>query len=223
MPSMYKTYDIDPIDVDPDGIAENQTTGAAANLTLDGALCNLGTAGVFNIYDAGYSTGIGGVRIAIDSAGDVSGITFTVTGTDQDGNAATEDITGVTTTAVESNTYWKTITQIAADGEVTSNVFVGPVDEVVTNTYPLNWHSHEPATVVVHSLSGTCQFDIDETFTEVRTVTDSSDLVWINNQANKSAGLVGELTLHAQAVRLVFDSYSSGAELQFVVTMNPWP
>lgn len=31
---MYKTYDIDPIDVDPDGIAENQTTAGAADLVL---------------------------------------------------------------------------------------------------------------------------------------------------------------------------------------------
>lgn len=214
---MYTSLDMDPINVDPDGICENQTTGAAANLVLDGALCDLGTAAVFDIYDAGYSDGIGGVQIAIDSAGDVSGITFTVTGTDQDGKAATEAITGVTTTAVESTTYWRTITQIAADGEVTSNVFVGPVDEIITKTVPLNRRAHEAGMVQVSGLSGTCQFDIDETYIDLQ---NGATVTWVAAQANKSADLTAALDLHASGVRLKFDSYSSGAELQFSVRQN---
>jgi len=210
-----KYLDIDPIDVDPNGIAENQTTGGAANLSLDGALCDLGTAGTFDISDAGYSSGISGVRIAIDSAGDINTITFTVTGTDENGVAVTENITGVTTTAVESTTYFKTISQIAADGAVTSNVFVGPVDEIITRTIPINRHDTEGCTVAVTGLVGTCQFDIDETFSDMRTA--HSTHQWIVNQSNKTADQATNLTLNATATRLKFDSYSSGAELQFAV------
>ena len=205
--------DIDPADVDVDGIAENQTTAGAANLVLNGALCDLGTALQFDIGDS-YSSGIGGVRIAIDSAGDVSGVTFTVTGKDQDGIATTEDITGVTTTAVESTTYWSQITQIAADGAVGSNVFVGPVDEIISRTLPLNWRGTEAATVVVTGLSGTCQFDIDETWDDMA---DNDGFNFITNLSNQSADLKGLLTLHATACRLVFDSYTNNAELQFQV------
>lgn len=212
-----KQIDIDPADVDPNGICENQTTGAAADLVLDGALCDLGTALQFDIGDS-YSAGIGGVRIAIDSAGDISGITFTVTGKDENWVAATEDITGVTTTAIESTTYWSQITSIAADGEVDSNVFVGPVDEVVTRAIPINWRDHEPATIVVSGLSGTCQFDIQETFTAMSEGAQS--FVWRTAQENKSADLAASLTLHATATRLKFDSYSNGAELQFSVLCN---
>ena len=106
--------DIDPANVDVDGIAEAQTLAGAGNLTLNGALCDLGTAGQFDIGDS-YSDGIGGAKIAIDSAGDVTTVNFTVTGKDQDGNDITEVITGVTTTEVQSTNYYSQITQIAAD------------------------------------------------------------------------------------------------------------
>lgn len=205
--------DIDPIDVDVDGIAEAQTTAGAANLVLNGALADLGTAGQFDIGDS-YSDGIGGVKIAIDSAGDVSTVNFTVTGKDQDGNDTTEVITGVTTTEVQSNTYWSQITQIAADAAVGSNVNVGPVDEIITRTLPLNWRATEAATIAVAGLAGTCQFDIDETFDDMA---NNDGFNFITNQSNQSADLKGVLTIHATACRLKFDSYTAGAELQFHV------
>lgn len=210
-------FDIDPPNVDPDGIAENQTTAGAANLVLNGALCDTGTAGQFDIGD-NYSSGISGVRIAIDSAGDVSGITFTVTGKDQDGIAATETITGVTTTAVESTTYWSQITQIAADGEVTSNVFVGPVDEVITKTFPLDYKSSDPATLAVFGLSGTIQFDLDEAFNDPDDGT--QNFSWLTLTSNSTANVVDTTDRYARWARLVVDSYSSGAELQFGIFQN---
>lgn len=213
---MYTKLDIDPIEVDTDGIAESQTLGGAGDMALDGALSDLGTAGAFDVHDAGYSAGIGGVRIAIDSAGDVSGVTFTVTGTNQDGNATTEAITGVTTTAVESTTYWQTISQIATDGAVASGTFVGPVDEVITKTIPLNWRASVGASVAITALSGTCQFDIDETFAEIQR-TAASNWTWLDEQANKSADLAAVLDLGATACRLKVDSYTTAAELQFEV------
>ena len=205
--------DIDPADVDVDGIAEAQTLGAAGNLTLNGVLADLGTAGQFDIGDS-YSDGIGGVKIAIDSAGDVSTVNFTVTGKDQDGNATTEVITGVTTTEVQSTTYWSQITQIAADAAVGSAVNVGPVDEIITRTLPLNWRATEAATVAISGLSGTCQYDVDETFDDMA---NNDGFNFQTNLSNQSADVSGLLTLHATACRLKFDSYSSGAELQFHV------
>ena len=218
---MYKTYDIDPIDVDPDGIAENQTTAGAADLVLNGALSDLG-GGVFDIYDAGYSTGIGGVRIAIDSAGDISSVIFTVYGTDQDGVSRTETITGVTTTAVNSTTFWQTITRIAADSAVGSNVFVGPINQIVTPTLSLNWRNDFQTSVIVGGLSGTIQYDIEESLSELQGSTDPSSLVWSVSQANKTADLTGSLLNYSTAARLRVDSYSSGAELQFSARQNDY-
>lgn len=216
---MYRTFDMDPVDVVTNGIAQNQTTAGAANLTLNGAQV---TSGVWDIHaaNAAYPTGIGGVRIAIDSAGDVSSVVFTVTGTDHDGIARTETITGVTTTAVNSVTFWRTITQIAADSAVGSNVFVGAINQIITPTLILNWRSNYAATFVVGGLAGTCQYDIEETNSEWAANTDPDDLVWAVSQSNKTADLTGSLLNYSTAVRLRFDSYSSGAELQFSVRQN---
>ena len=207
--------DIDPADVDVDGIAEAQTLGAAGDLTLNGALCDLGTAGQFDIGDA-YSDGISGVKIAIDSAGDINTVVFTVTGKDENNNDVTENITGVTTTEVQSTTYWSQITEIAANAAVASAVNIGPVDEIITRTLPVNWRAYNAATVAITGLSGTCQFDVDETFDDMRLGSDVNTN-WITKLTNQSADVAGLLTLHATATRLKFDSYTNGAELQFTV------
>jgi hypothetical protein len=217
----YFTLDMDPIDVVTNGIAENQTTAGAADLVLNGSLADLG-GGVFDIYTSLYSSGIGGVRIAIDSAGDISSVIFTVYGTDQDGIERTEAITGVTTTAVNSVTFWQTITRIAADNAVGSNVFVGPINQIVSKTLPLNWRNNYPATFVVGGLSGTVQYDIEESSSNLASNTDPSTLVWGVSQSNKTADLTGSLLNYSTATRLRWDSYSSGAELQVTVRQNDY-
>lgn len=215
------SYDMDPIDVDPNGIAEDQTTGGAANLNLNGALCDLGTAGVFDIADTSYSNGIAGVRIAGESAGNIATVVFTVTGTDQNGIAQTETITGINASTVEGTVYWKTISSIAADAAVGSNVEFGTIDEVITKTVPLDWRNgNTGATVSVTGLTGTCQFDIDETFDDISPASSLQAATYFTNQANQTANLAAVLTVHATGVRLKFDSYTSGAELQFHVRQS---
>ena len=217
----YFTLDMDPIAVVTNGIAENQTTPGAADLVLDGSLSDLG-GGVFDIYDALYSSGVGGVRIAIDAAGDISSVIFTVYGTDQDGIERTETITGVTTTAVNSTTFWQTITRIAASGAVGSNVFVGPVNQIVSKTLPLNWRNNWPATFVAGGVVGTLQYDIEETNSDLGAATDPATLVWGVSQSNKTADLTGSLLNYSTACRVRLDSYSSGAEMQFAVRQNDY-
>lgn len=218
---VYRALDMDPIDVVTNGIAENQTTAGAADLVLNGSLADLGS-GVFNIYTSLYSTGIGGVRIAIDSAGDVSSVIFTVYGTDQDGISRTEAITGVTTTAVNSTTFWQTITRIAASAAVGSNVFVGPINQIVSPTLALNWRNDFAATFNASGVTGTLQYDIEETASELGAATDPSSLSWAVSQSNKTADLTGSLLNYSTAARIRWDSYSSGAEMQFYIRQNDY-
>lgn len=219
---VYRAFDIDPIDVDADGIAANQTTAGAANLVLNGAQTVNGVWDIHAIPTTAYSDGVGGVQIAIGSAGNIATVVFTVTGTDQDGIARTETITGVNANSVESTTFWQTVTQIAANAAVGSAVFVGAVDEVVTKTLALNWRNDFAASIIVGGLSGTIQYDIEESLSELQGSTDPSSLVWSVSQANKTADLTGSLLNYSTAVRLRVDSYSSGAELQFSVRQNDY-
>jgi len=220
---VYKALDMDPPAVDADGIAKAQTTAGAANLLLNGDQV---VGGVWNIYTivtgGAYSSGVGGARIAIDSAGDVSSVIFTVTGTDQDGIARTEAITGVTTTEVNSVIFWQTISQIAASAQVASNVNVGPIGQIVSPTIALNWRNDFAATFNASGVTGTLQYDIEETASDLGAATDPSTLSWAVSQSNKTADLTGSLLNYSTAARVRWDSYSSGAEMQFYIRQNDY-
>jgi hypothetical protein len=220
MSGLHK-YDIDPAAIDPNGIAESQTVAAASSLALNGALSDLGTALQFDIGDA-YSDGIGGVKLLFDAAGDINTAVFTITGKDQDGNSVTEAVTGVTTTAVSTGKYYSQVTEIAISVATATGCFVGTVTgELVTRTIPVNHYASHEAACAVSGLVGTCQFDLEETYDDMR-VTTGDNAGWFVFSSNASTNIAATATLGATGVRLKFDSYTDGAELQFHVSYNPF-
>ena len=104
----------DTVALDADGISVAATLSGSGNLTLGGALTSGGSA-TFNA----------GRIVTLLSAGDDSGDTFTVTGTDVNGDAQTEDITGANADTATGSKYFKTVTQIATDGASAGNVSAG--------------------------------------------------------------------------------------------------
>jgi hypothetical protein len=105
---------IAPAASDDNGISTAATLSGAGNLTINGALA-----------DGGSVTLDDARQVIITSAGDDSGDTFTVTGTDEVGNAQTEAITGADTGVATGSKYFTTITQIAASGASAGNVEAG--------------------------------------------------------------------------------------------------
>ena len=99
---------------DDNGISTAATLSGAGNLTINGALA-----------DGGSVTFDQPRNVIITSAGDDSGDTFTVTGTDETGAAQTEDITGADTGVATGSKYFATVTQIAASGASAGNVEAG--------------------------------------------------------------------------------------------------
>ena len=95
-------------------VAALQTTGGAANLTLAAA------AGTGAFHDTDQAC-----KLTITSAADISGVTFTVTGTDIAGNSLSEAITGPNATTVTGSKFFNTVTQIATNGAVGTNTSVG--------------------------------------------------------------------------------------------------
>ena len=215
--------DIDPANLDADGICESQTVAANSPLALNGALCDLGTAGQFDIGDA-YSSGVGGVKLLFDAAGDINTSVLTITGKDQDGNAITEAVTGVTATAVSTTKYYSQVTAINVTVAEATAIFVGTVTgELVTKTIPINHHSQNAAAVAVSGLAGTCQFDLEQTFDDLRTTTGGNAGWFVVSAAgtNATTNIATVAAFGATGVRCKFDSYSDGAELQFHVSYNP--
>lgn len=103
-----------PAVADADGIATAQAVAGAGNLTLDGAVAS-----------GGVATLTPARNVTILSAGDDSGITFTVTGTDFFGETLVETITGANAGTASGAKAFATVTQIAASGAAAGNVSAG--------------------------------------------------------------------------------------------------
>lgn len=213
-----KRYDFDIDNVDADGLASN-VASSGASVDLDGALISGGT----------YTSADGFAhRLSIldKEADDQSTATFTVTGTDADGIAQTEAITGPAASAtVESTKYFKTVSSITiANGVATALVDVGTVDEFASKTIPLD-HLARRALSVHVNVTGTINYDIqvtaispfDRSSAAPFNIADQESFNWINdgNFGAKTADLLDDLALAgARALRVVSNSFTDGAELQ---------
>ena len=104
-------------EADDDGISVSAQVANEANLVLGGALASSGS--VTFVY---------GRLVTITSGGNDSGFAFTVTGTNVDGDAQTEAITGANAGVAKGTKFFKTITQIASGGNP-STVKAGVTDK----------------------------------------------------------------------------------------------
>ena len=99
------------VTADSDGLVDNETVGNNSNFTIDGALSSIASSSLNS-------------RITISSSTNNTSATFTITGTDIDGNAQTETITGVNNNSVTGTKFFKTVTQISTDNNA-NNINVG--------------------------------------------------------------------------------------------------
>ena len=100
--------------LDADGISAAAAVGNNAALTIGGALASGGSC----TFDAGRI-------VTILSAGNDAAKSFTVTGTDVNGDAQTESITGANAGTATGSKYFKTISGISAVGNPAGNVSAG--------------------------------------------------------------------------------------------------
>ena len=96
---------------DSDGLVDNETLGSNGNFTIDGALASVAGSDLKS-------------TVSISSSNNNSSVTFTITGTDVDGTAQTETITGVNANTVNGTKFFRTITQISSDAAA-SGINVG--------------------------------------------------------------------------------------------------
>ena len=108
------TITADTVALDADGISAAASVGNNAALTIGGALAS-GGACAFNA----------GRIVTILSAGNDAAKSFTVVGTDVNGDTQTESITGANAGTATGSKYFKTIVSITAVGNPAGNVSAG--------------------------------------------------------------------------------------------------
>ena len=102
---------------------------AAADTASLAALQTLGGAGDMTLKAAAGTGAYNGTNLAqlvdITCGADVASVTFSVTGTDVNGDAQTETLTGPDTTTVSSANKYATVTSIVASGSITTQIQAG--------------------------------------------------------------------------------------------------
>jgi len=121
MSSDIQSTFIEAATADPNGISTAAAVGNNANLVIGGALASDGAV----TFDEPRN-------VTILSAADDSGISFTVTGTDETGSAVTESITGVDSDTATGSTFFTTLSAIAAVGNPAGNVSAGSGTSIAT-------------------------------------------------------------------------------------------
>lgn len=199
-------YSFDPADEDDNGIADDLTGAGPWD------------SGDFVTTD--MPDGLAH-QVSLKSAANLSGIQITVTGTDADDREVSETRAGPNANTVETSAYFKTVTAISAGATLGANTMdVGWVDEFASQTIPLEIYLHNETVNCQVNLTGTAAFDIETTLSDIRGDPNDppaqGDLTWVDdaNFTNKSADIQAKLATVARALRLVVNSYSSGAELE---------
>ena len=101
---------------DADGLITSTTPGAGGAITLNGAQVSGGVA----------SFGDNTARlITVTCASDINARVFTITGTDANGDALTDNITGVNANTVSSSEYFLTVTEVSVDAGTGAAITVG--------------------------------------------------------------------------------------------------
>lgn len=197
-----------PATEDTDGYV-NDATGATSPLTLLATSAGDGLAH----------------QIGVASTANIATIVFTITGTDADGVALVETVTGVNNSTVETTGYFLTVSSITISATLGANtVDIGWMDEFVTPTFPLNTYAQEVSCSV--DISGTIDYTMQATHSDLRTRTADGPFNWFD-LADATIDLIA-ITADVQfaldpipkAIRLKANSYSASATADLYVVHN---
>lgn len=147
-------------------------------------------------------------RVLITSAGNDSGITWTITGTDWNNAPISEVLTGGNTAAVASLLDYATVTGIKASVAAASTVTVGTNGVAGSRPIGLDQMGISPTALQV-TVSGTVNYTVQQTLDDPNRVGLSS-VAWVNNPDSAlvaATGTVqGNYAYQPQLTRIVLNS-----------------
>jgi len=182
---------------DANGIFEDQTGTA---ITLDGAL-----------VAGGVATSSAAQQVSIEGTGNNSGITFAIVGTDADGKAHSETLTGANNGTATTTLYFKTVTSITPSGAITGNVEGGWLSAngaVSASLVPDLAGYTALMSIVVDSC--TCTYTVEHTSYNTPS---AADQLWFSTVGltSQTADAEGNIVAAVGGVRLKVTAYTSGS------------
>ena len=198
--SLY-SVDLAPTNASAVTVCASQSPGAGAiNLTgsaVTGGVATLGAAQLVTLVSGGVDTGI----------------TFTITGTDADGKAVTDAVTGASAGTATSVKHFKTVTSITHTGSVAGTLTSGnSIDAVSPSFLPFRQASPGKISLFVRLTSGTATYETQDAYSNDVTAAQEG-ATWISSTVftGKTASFAGAYgDLYPYAIRLRTTASSTG-------------
>ncbi len=194
---------------DADGISTLQDFSGASDVLINGALASGGVATLAQAQIVG-----------VTSAGNDSGLTFTIYGT-YNGQSISEAITGSNAGVAVTTLYFDTVTRVTTSGATGSTgITVGTdsADGAVTDMVVADWRQRPFNVGMGVTIDGTMTCTVQHTFDDIYTV-NPADLVWHNTDGLTAITATdeGNFAFPCRAARLQITAYTSGsAELAYI-------
>lgn len=177
---------------DDDNVAASQTPLASGNLTLNGVAATGSPA--IAVLDTQR-------HVIITSAGNDSGITFTIYGTNQGGIAIFETVTGANIGIATSVLDYKTVTRVAVSAATAAAVKVGTNGVGATEWFALNKAIQPDNLSVAVVVTGTVNYTGQYTYDDLN-CTKPGDPVRAGNLATIQPTLWSDPSLTAQTATM---------------------
>ena len=153
---------------------------SVSNVYVNGATAS--TVRVGSFAQASF-TGNTARQVTITPTGNESTNTFTVTGTDINGNSITETVAGLNASASTTNSYFYTVTSIRIANNAANTIVAG-----MTNTAASNWVRFDdfaPSNISIQcNVSGSATYTVQSTLSDPNdpfTPTPRGSMVWVNS------------------------------------------
>lgn len=199
------TLDVAPTNVSTTNVCDSQSPGAGVIL-INGTLASGGvaTCGAAQI-------------LKISTAGDESTRSFTVTGTDENGDAQSETVSSISVGSNKDTTkYYKTITEITHTGTLVGAISVGTTVGSLSSAFKF-YKQVSPARIAVgiSLVSGTSTYTLQDCFTN------APHTLWMDNATvtSKTASFeYAYIDTPCMAARLKVTASSTGVlQANFVI------
>lgn len=204
------TVTLTPADAFATGYAQAQAKAAAGDLTLNGALA--GTADLAR-------------RVAITSAGNDSARSFTIYGTDRNGQTISETLAGANAGVATSLKDFKTVTRIAIDGAAAGNVSAGTSAKLSSAWLPMDrYNSLDVGFAAIMAADGDVTYTVEHTLDDpfsagVGVLSGPIDLYLTPfphaSIAAQNTSKDGSYSTPITAIRVTITAFSNGKSLRF--------
>lgn len=150
------------------GVVETVTGANASVVSTSKVFDRVTRVAISGASAAAITVGMSGIatmdqvrRVAIDSAGDDSGITFAITGTDVNGSTISEVVAGVNNNVATSVLSYATVTAVLTSGAVATTVEVGSSAVADSQWVRFDDYAANSQTTIAAVVSGTVNYDIE--------------------------------------------------------------